>query len=375
MSQWFRGRLEGHYVGIAGSVPAVSQFGTASAFKLRIYRALIRDIEVLEPGQAGTKPEESTDQQEAELPPDEIPEGCFYQAQIDDTRLIGIRPQTCFEGAVYDVAVSGMQVTHSTIKNGKTYGRVVGEVYGRFLMPESAELAPVVPQALEAMDDVLIPGSEAPVAALGEELAKDKEPSGRGTDKESTGQSSDDQELHPPSAPSEPPYRLPSTTPLPLFVIVVAISLALSSGLEPALLWLGVFFPIGIVRLILRGQFEYSRVHRVVGSTIVLAQLACLAVILSQWWMAECMEINVWAVGGIGVAVLATCVLPSAYPLICTGTSLGLILFFWYGEVGVTCESLKPEIQEIEPSGPPSVRGPGSSRTNDDGSWPRRAPR
>ena len=48
MSQWFRGKLEGYYVGTGATGPFVSQFGTAARYKMRVYRALIQEIEVLE---------------------------------------------------------------------------------------------------------------------------------------------------------------------------------------------------------------------------------------------------------------------------------------------------------------------------------------
>ncbi len=385
MSQWFRGSLQGHYVGVPNGSPGVSQYGSASRYKLRIYRALVREIEVLD-----GEPEET---------PEEVPEDCFYQAQIADTRLLGIRPRSCFEGSVYDVSVSDLRITHSTKEGGKTYGRLEGVVYGRFELPPLPEV-PVVPEPTEGDGD-----DEAETAETRDKPARNAEGNSSTGDKESTTaapevvkesplalvsespletaavrdaaptapEESDIEPLHPPSTDAVRNEREPSPIPIPLLVVVMAIVLGLVGGAEPALLWLGAFVPVMAVRLILTGLFKVTATQRVFGALLILIQVVCLSFMALDWWQDGCFDINVYAVSGIGITALIASVMPSALPLVCAGGSLGLVLFLWYGDLGVRCDAPKeaPAVEERAPS----VLHPGKPRTNPDGSWPRRPSR
>ncbi len=349
MSEWFRGTLEGHYVGTPAAAPGVSQYGSAQRYKLRIYRALIQDIEVLD-----TLPEAT---------PEEIPGDCFYQAQIEDTRLLGIRPRSCFEGPIYDVAVSAMEVTHTTKQGAKTYGRLEGTVYGRFVLPELAA---------DGEDEEL---EQKPLAP---QTVQPSGPSEQGQGTSSRIDSRDEEErdvlpLHAPSSATEQTEREPSHVPIPLLIVVMAIVLGLVGGAEPALLWLGAFVPIQAVRLILTGLFKVTRTQRVFGAMLILVQIVCLALMALDWWTDGCLSINVYAVAGIGVTALVASVLPSSLPLVCAGGSLGLVLFLWYGDLGVRCD--QEQVEAPTNFEAPSVGHPGTPRTNADGSWPRRPPR
>lgn len=387
MSQWFRGQLEGHYVGTSAGKPGVSQYGSASRYKLRIYRALIRDIEVLEPEELEEEPTTSEELEDASEvapppPPIDLPEDCFYQAQIDDARLLGIRPRSCFEGTIYDVAVSQLKVTHSTKKGDKTYGRLEGEVYGRFLLPpvsEPEEAAQVVKELTE---------TQAPVEAGSEEPLTDTEAQASSPEASSSGEGPhtpppefdpsgrEIEPLHPPTPPSENVHEEPARIPIPLLVMVMSIVLWLGAGAEPALLFVGVCVPIVIIRLILGGLFKVTSSQKVFGAVLVLIQFLCLGLLMLDWWSAGCKVMNPWAISGIGVTALIASVLPSPLPLVCAGGSLGLVLFLWYGDVGTTCEEDKPKAPSLsEPAERPTVENPGVPRTNDDGSWPRRGPR
>ncbi len=352
MTQWFRGHLEGHYVGTTVGKPGVSQYGSAKRYKLRIYRAMVRDIEVLE-----TAPEER-----------EVPDDCFYQAQIEDTRMLGIHPRSCYEGPIYDVSVSGLNVTHTTKKGTKTYGRVEGLAYGRYLLPEleNDDEQELVRGKLTASEEAVLKGSE-------KSLVSEEPTSGN------TSPNDEDREiepLHPPTPPKERKDREPSHVPIPLLIVVMAVVLGLAAGAEPALLWLGAFVPIMAVRLILTGLFAITNTQRVFGAVLIVVQVACLGLMLLDWLSDGCMSINVVAVSGIGITALIASVLPSSLPLLCAGGSLGLVLFLWYGDVAVRCKqeaSGKPTIET--PAVRPSVHGPALPRTNKDGSWPRRGPR
>ncbi len=375
MTQWFRGELEGHYVGTAMGGPAVSQYGSAERYKIRIYRALVRKIEVLEskgdpPAPTPESSEAGEDNPTGAVPPElpvELPDECFYQAKIEDTRLIGIRPRTCFEGTIYDVAVSGLRVTHSTVKGEKTYGRVVGEVYGRYLLPPDAdpEAEAEVAAELRATSESHEPGSEEAIAALG---AAERAEAAAEAEAEAEAEGMD--ALHP---PSEPELSEAAThVPVPLLAIVVAIVLGLFGGWQPLAIWLGLLVPILVVRFILGSQFKVTAGQQVFGAVLVVAQLACLGVLVLDWWTAGCFSLNPWAVAGVGITALVASVLPSPFPMLATGAGMAIVLFLWSGDVATTCESLEVA-PKVEPAhGPPSVHNPGKPRTNSDGSWPRR---
>lgn len=404
MTQWFKGQLEGHYVGTAAGAPAVSPYGVASRFKLRIYRALVRDVELLDsPAALAGAPESATgaDRGTAEptaadrsegsdagdgksgdkgggraralppsFPPVELPEDCFYQAQIDDTRLFGIRPRSCFEGSIYDVAVTQLRVTHSTKQGKKTYGRVVGEVYGRFRLPtaEEREANEVVVRELIATEAKVADGSQQALVDLAPPPHLVESDDERDMDP-----------LHPPSLPEEKDTE-PAKVPVPLLIIAMALALGLGGGWQPALLWLGVFTPLLIIRLMMGGMFKVTNVHRVIGAILVLAQFACFGWIMLDWWTAGCKFITPWALSGIGVTALAASLLPSPVPLLFSGASFGVVLFLWYANLGATCEldeSPRPAIEQPgdRPTDRPTVDDPGVPRTNDDGTWPRRGPR
>lgn len=385
MTQWFRGQLEGHYVGTGVGGPAVSQYGSADRYQLRIYRALIRNIEVLESkagppvdsestsgstgGEGETTLEADETPRDSDAPPAsepipvELPDECFYQAKIEDTRLIGIRPRTCFEGTVYDVAVSQLQVTHSTKQGGKTYGRVVGEVYGRYLLPPEAdpEAATEVAQELTAKRERHEPGSEEAISQLG---------AGEGEDEEDGLDA-----LHPPTPPEEKDDGSPVQVPVPLLAVLVAVVLWLAAGIQPALVWLGLLIPVLIVRFILGGQFRVTTGQRIFGSLLILVQAFCVGVILLDWWMAGCLALNPYAVAGVGLTVIVAGVLPSAFPVLVTGAGMAGVLFLWTGDVASTCESLESKAKVEQAIEKPTVDSPGVPRTNDDGSWPRRGSR
>jgi hypothetical protein len=181
--------------------------------------------------------------------------------------------------------------------------------------------------------------------------------------------------LHPPTAPSEDEQEA-ARVPVPLLVIVVAILLGLTTGRDPALLWLGFFVPIMAIRLMMRGMFKVSDGQRIAGAIFFLVQLACLGVIGFELWTEGCKSINVWAVSGVAAMVLVSSFLPSPSALMATGAGLAVVLFLWYSNIGTPCEPAEPgPAAEQQRSGRPSVRDPGHRRTNDDGSWPRRPPR
>ncbi len=400
MSTWFRGRLEGHYVGTGATGPFVSQFGSAARYKMRIYQAVIQDVEEFE---------------SEEMLGDNDSENRFFQAEIADVRLLGVRPQRCFEGTVYDVALSGMRVTHSTKKGAKTYGRVVGEVIGRYLLPEvpddadadieelalsvvdpsednpsedeSGKRASADSNGERAVVDVRNFDSddeegEKPVVDLRKsdsdeeerpvvDLHRTKSRNRNRTSKEKDEDIARDIEpLHPPSLAKDT-GKPGSNVPVPLLGFLLCIVLGLAGGVIPALLWVGVLFPILMIRWMLSGQFKVTYGQRVFGAILVLINLGCLGWLGLDWWTVGHISINVAALSGLALTVLISSVLPSPGPLLMTGGGLAMVLFLWFGPVN---DRPLEEASFVETSeeGTPSVAKPGKPRTNKDGSWPYR---
>lgn len=405
MSQWFRGRIEGYYVGTGATGPFVSQFGTAARYKMRVYRALIEEIEVLDSEESLSGDE---DKGLSGHSPFGHTEGSFYQSEIEDVRLLGVRPQRCFEGSVYDVAIQNMKISHSTKKGNKTYGRVIGEVVGRYLLPPEPEdsHAPEGPNEvpLALADEEVDPRTERAievqrgperkravdkaerdrVKAMRSHDAAPKSSRGRDSERsrkrESGDKTRDDktrdiEPLHPPST-KDSSDEMPSNVPIPLLGFLVAIILGLTGGFMPALLWVGVLFPILMIRVMLSGQFKVSFGQRVFGAVLGLINLSCLGWLGLDWWTLGHLSINIAALSGLALTVLVSSVLPSPGALLMTGGGLAVVLFLWFGPVDTRApESLsdKAEAAEVDPSGAPSVRSPGKSRTNKDGSWPFRS--
>ncbi|MGB0679365.1 MAG: hypothetical protein ACPGUV_06865 [Polyangiales bacterium] len=398
MRQWFRGRLEGHYVGIPVGRPGVSQFGSAARFQLQIYRALIRDIEVLGRGAAGVESEHRAapaDEERSESlppahfasgpsePPIDLPDDCFYQAKIEQARLVGLRPGSCFEGPVYNIAVSRLQVTHQTKHRGKTYGRLVGEIYGRCLLPQVAEPEdaaaaieeltatepPVTADAQGALTDVRTAGAMNAVldAAAGDSAAE----ATAGALDAAADAPEDEEPLHAPEVPTNYPAPLPSKAPPVVLAVIGSLALGMAGGVTPVLLWLGMFVPMLIMRVLLEGVLQANAGLRMLGAALVLLQTVCMAGLALAWWQTGCKAIDPWLVTGVTSATLVASLLPMTLPLMCTGTGFAVVLLLWFGPVGIACDAAAPRAEPARAQ--PSVRHPGVPRTNPDGTWPRRS--
>ena len=345
--QHFRGHIEGYYVGYPSSDPQVSAHGTASRFKLKIYRATVRDVELVDP-----------------VDDDDQPESALYQVEIEDTRLFGVRPRRAFSGSVYDAMVTDMEFTHGTTKGKKVYGRVVGRVHGRILLPEERKL--VEAREVEASSEPRAPGSE---DALVDQDAADHAAAAAAAAADEPAPDIDALE-QPENA------RMPREEPAPiqvpfLFVTaVIAIVLGLSGGWRASAVWLGLLVPIGFIRLALGGMFETKDVHRAIGAVIIFLQYACLGMLGLKWYTLGCLSVELLPFSGIMATLIAAALLPTRTALL--GTSLGLAatLFVWFGDYAVHCDA--PEVEAPDGSRSPSVKHPGKPRTNDDGSWPRR---
>jgi hypothetical protein len=226
MTQWFRGNIEGYYVGKPAR-PGTLGGGNARGFQLVIYRAAIRDVELLdfvpppplaepsagepstsEPStaeaDAAASPVQSdvmiSSETNAELakdtPADEsetastkavsgshaptpereqpplalppwlpAPGTAFFQPTITDARLFPVRhAMGWFEGPVHQVFIEDFRSTHSKQHGQQLYGRFLGRAHGYFALPPPPrqEAAERLVQAFQDLPDDAIAPDASP---------------------------------------------------------------------------------------------------------------------------------------------------------------------------------------------------------------------
>lgn len=188
MTQWFRGTIEGFFMGQLDRALALGGVASGRAYRLLVYRALIRDVELLdwrpEPGTTQTatlldpaaneaevsasaaagvasealsidleprsspKPDIKSDAVKSvkaeETPPLTLPPWlpepgtAFFQPTITDARLFPLRHTAgWYEGPVHQVFIEGFKATHTKQHGKRVYGRFVGTVQAYFAMPDA----------------------------------------------------------------------------------------------------------------------------------------------------------------------------------------------------------------------------------------------
>ena len=114
MIQWFRGTIEACYVGSPISAAATQRPGAAH-FKPRLYRALVRDVVLLDappetreaPAPEASEPREATARFPAEL----------RAARIDSGVVAGVRgPGSSYEGPLFEVEIGAARFRRGTLK-------------------------------------------------------------------------------------------------------------------------------------------------------------------------------------------------------------------------------------------------------------------
>lgn len=401
--RWLRGTLEGHYVGTAAQKPMTSAHGTGQRYRVRIFRAFIRDVTVFEPEGESAEPSEAAEPTEpAGKLPVELGPDCFYQAKIDDARFFGVQPRVTLQGPIYDVAVESFRITDSTTHQGRSYGRVEGIIYGRFRLPPTRESTSAEPVAVASGPKIPEPeeenvgapskkGGEGAVSpqrgdpttadhpAPGDGSTRSDHPRARhttadpsdGSDDKTSGEQDPEEPLRKSTPESEPTLV---RVPFVLLTVGVAIALGLMGGTLPALLWLGLWIPIGMVRMVINGQFPVTNTQRVMGATLVAVQLICLSMLFLHWWDAGCKSEDVWPLVGVFATVIAAALIPWPVALFSTQIGMALALLALVSPVGTRCvdPSAANNASAAEQKPKPSAAHPISPRTNQDGSWPRR---
>jgi hypothetical protein len=377
--QRFSGEIEGFYVGEPDESGFARKSAKAQHFKLRVYRAVVRRVQLLETPPTIVTPEgEQPVAAPVDLSPVVIAPDTFRQATLADARLTPLRTHSgWFEGPIHDLQISEFRSTHQKRDAGRVYGRFVGRVTAHFELPPPplparaeallAELkAPEPAPDLEPSDDA----DTAPTAAKASTVAAagTKPLETENTDDKSDGA------LELPAKPAAGPAKKHTESQVPLFLLVAAFAIGIFTLCTPsrAVIWLVFLLPTLLLRRILRGALDPSTGTRAFGAISVAAQLACVGFLGIGWWASGCKDLAFLPVAGLVLGVFVTSILPSNVPLLVNGAALGLVLTGWCSAFGARCqEPTPPKAQENRPS----AHDPGVPRTNPDGSWPRHPPR
>ncbi|HEX2876170.1 MAG TPA: hypothetical protein VHP33_33190 [Polyangiaceae bacterium] len=377
--QHFSGEIEGFYVGEPDERGFARLSAKAQHFRLRVYRAVVRRVQLLETPPAPVTPQgEPSAQAAVDLSPVHVAPDTFRQATLADARLTPLRTHGgWFEGPIHDLRISEFRSTHQKRSGGRVYGRFVGRVTAHFELPAPplparaeallAELSapepePDVEPSEAAAQAPTAAGSSAPAAAE----AKPPETDGSGNEL--------DAEPELPAKPAARPAKKQTESQVPLFLLVAAFAIAIFALCTPsrAVIWLVFLLPTLLLRRILRGALDPSTGTRAFGAISVAAQLACVGFLGVGWWASGCKDLAFLPVAGLVLGVFVTSILPSNVPLLVNGAALGLVLTGWCSAFGARCqEPTRPKAQENRPS----AHDPGVPRTNPDGSWPRHPPR
>ena len=145
--QRFSGEIEGFYVG-EPDAQGFARLAKAQHFKLRVYRAVVRRVQLLETPAATITPEaEQSPNPAVNLAPVPVAPGTFRQATLADARLTPLRTHSgWFEGPIHELEISDFRSTHQKRDAGKIYGRFVGRVTAHFELPP-----PPLPARAEAL--------------------------------------------------------------------------------------------------------------------------------------------------------------------------------------------------------------------------------
>ncbi len=349
MSDWFRGTIEGAYVGTPARVKASTPL-EVSPFDITLYRASISAIERIPPPddevetstaaldpttpeQARATPtaqgatshtrdavEGDTAQQRSgaplaqstgEKPVRDASSVSLRQAELNDVVFLGVGSDEAKDHhAAYDLRITDVRLLNSTESEGRLYGRLVGTVVG--------SLSPNTTMVQEAQ-------------AQHRRVAKRRANVGAWVES--------------------------------LRWVMIALAAWLAFGLcggTAGTLWLAVVLPSALLRVLVSGVLSPSHGARVFGWALVLASATLGGLLYYRVTTLECQS-ALWWLSGMALAVLVSSVLPSRYPffwtkIVLAGSTLCLCA---YG--GSTCQ------QEVNV---PSVISQGP-RTDPDGRWPK----
>lgn len=386
MTQWFRGTIEGYYLGTPERAGSLGGAAYGRGYRLVVYRVAIRDVELLEwppPTEPAVQPEtEAEPKPEGLLPttsdnsaPPETeqdepvakhlalppwlpaPGTAFFQPTITDARLFPVRHVGgWYEGPVHQVFIEDFRSTHSKSHGTRVYGRFVGRVQAYFALPPPPlpDTAERLLQAFQDLPDDLPPPQTQPRSPV--------EPQRGAT--EPTEASIPADEAAPPQTgvtPRRGPAVLPQNVsevvresppvanaktantssapavrsagerrvPFLILVILVGVALLLTCGAGRALLWILFLLPTLLVRRILRDLLPESTLVRGASALLASGQLWLTGMVFVRWWETGCRDVHPLPLLGTLVALFISTGLPSDIPFLINTSSLAALLLGW----------------------------------------------
>lgn len=378
MRRWFRGQLAGHYVGRPRTDDGAGLPHGQRGFAIDIYRAVVRDIELLadepEPVPAeeitASAPQEGTDST-TEVAPKAVPaqgppvppathhhafEGpALHQAHIAKVHLIDAHgPGRTVRAAAIDVLASDVTFSHPASHNGKVYGRVEATVSGWYAppadtpLPATTELPPEAPGIAWESKEVAAP-SQDPVAreleavtrAAAQELPDS--PLDDPTVADATAHAAlAGEAASPPATVDEatlvtaaPEEDLEKDPPLLATAMVIAALLGLLAAPHSALIWLLCFLPPFGLRKWLLGVVPEGPATSFAAYAIGFGELLLAASTVAAYYSTGCRSLGVGALLGTIAAVMVSSVLPRAFGFAASLLGLAAILFAYYARLGL----------------------------------------
>jgi hypothetical protein len=306
VKRWFCANLEGSYVGTGPRAAA----GPARRYRLQVYRAVLRDLAWIDaPNEQAAAPIA-----QSEASP------TLSQAQVDQAHVAGVRgPGTWYEGPIFDVRVSSVQLTHPTENKGRAYGRILGSAIGWLELPPPPEPPPVVVSEVDAeakadpppvLHGVVYSASPLELASAVDEPATDA------------------------SGPARVPASSQTTgsahgvglLPLVALTTLVGLGLFVACGALSLGLWALFMLPTLVARKLFVGVLGDSVFVRGVGYGLIAVQWSCVSPLLSHAWQSGCPELQLLPLLGAVAVLFPAGLLSSATPITCTAVGLALVL-------------------------------------------------
>jgi hypothetical protein len=361
IKQWFRGEIEASYYGVPSRVPAASSDSVGRRYRLHIYRAaMLRAEPTSEPAAAN----ETTDDP-------------FFQSSIEVAQLWGLRgPGTRCEGSIHDVSITQVQTRFHIVKDNKSYGTLRGYAQGWIYLPAVEAL---VPPKLEVPDRTkmqigAVVQELLPDNAVGEVAHTDRAPTINRARNSATNR---EQSVRDVSVDDERPVKRTLSanntgdkTEPPYFSLCAALGLLLwfTCGVEQTSIWFLFMLPtLGMRRLVL-GVLPEDRGIQAFSAVMVLGAILSTGTILASFNTPNCWALETMPLVVLVGSVFLSGIVPYRLPVAITAIAFAGVLYVW----GHTPE--RHCLTDVTGESLPTIKDPGVPRTNDDGSWPRRAP-
>ena len=353
VKRWFGGEIEASYYGVPSRVPAASSDSVGRRYRLHIYRAAMLRAETLDATEV-----EKTQTSEP-----------FFQASIELAQIWGLRgPGTRYEGPIHDISITQAQTRFHVVKDGKSYGTLRGYARGWLYLPPSE--APKPPSQVDPGDRVdmqtgVLIHELQPEKAIEDVVRDRRAPVSTPVDRNAMDASVDDAD---PAVP-ERMASSPTTEP-PFFSLCAAVGLLLwfTCSVEQTILWFLFMLPtLGIRRLVFE-MLPYDRGVKAFAAVMILGAILSSGTMLASFRVEACWTLEALPLTVLVGSVFLSGIVPYRLPLAITALAFAGVLYVWGNTPDRHCRGDSPGTSL------PTIKDPGVPRTNDDGTWPRRAP-